>query len=86
MKKFKIIFTTGFLAVLAFTMSVPANAEDELTGDIRLACEALLCLSSSERPNECAPSLSRYFSISAKKWKDTVKKRRNFLNLCPTSN
>ena len=56
---------------------------DELTGDTRLACEAILCLSSSEKPSECQPSLDRYFSINAKKWKDTVTKRRNFLQLCP---
>lgn len=58
---------------------------DLLGGDERLACEAILCLSSGERPTECSASLSRYFSISAKKWKDTIKKREKFLKLCPAS-
>ncbi len=57
---------------------------DELTGDTKLACEAILCLSSSERPGECAPSLSKYFSITAKKTSDTIRKRKNFLKLCPS--
>ncbi|KAB0613152.1 conjugal transfer protein TrbM [Campylobacter hyointestinalis subsp. lawsonii] len=57
---------------------------DELTGDTKLACEAILCLSSSERPGECAPSLAKYFSITAKKAHETIRKRKNFLKLCPT--
>lgn len=55
------------------------------TGDTKFACEAILCLSSSTRPSECAPSLARYFGINKKFWSDTVRARRNFLNLCPTS-
>ena len=40
------------------------EAEDSfLDGDTKLACEALLCLSSGSRPHECGPSLSRYFGI-----------------------
>ncbi|MDF7675996.1 TrbM/KikA/MpfK family conjugal transfer protein [Neisseriaceae bacterium ESL0693] len=63
-----------------------ADTDDLLTGDVKLACEATLCLSSGERPNECTPSIKRYFSISAKKMSDTIKKRKNFLELCPASN
>ena len=73
----KIIFFSLFLNGIFFL-----NA-NELTGDTKLSCEAILCLSSSQRPNECNPSLNRYFSINAKKWKDTVSKRKNFLKLCP---
>lgn len=54
-----------------------------LTGDTKLSCEAILCLSSNTRPKECNPSLNRYFSISHKKWSDTLKARGNFLKLCP---
>lgn len=61
-----------------------ARAQD-LEGDVRLACEALLCLSSGERPDECTPSLQRYFSIKFKMWKDTLKGRINFLKLCPVA-
>lgn len=49
----------------------------------KAACEALLCLSSGTRPDACAASLSRYFSISLRRWNDTVRARENFLNLCP---
>ena len=44
------------------------EAEDSfLDGDTKLACEALLCLSSGSRPHECGPSLSRYFGIHKRK-------------------
>lgn len=56
---------------------------DMLTGDEKLACEAILCLSSSTRPSECNPSLERYFGIRKLKWSDTVRARANFLDLCP---
>jgi hypothetical protein len=61
----------------------PTQAADVLTGDKKLACEAILCLSSGDRPSECSPALSRYFSIKKDFWKDTVKARRKFLNKCP---
>lgn len=74
------------LAGLLLTGALPAQADDDMfTGDVKLACEAILCLSSGQRPEECTPSLNRYFSITAKKWSDTVKGRLNFLNLCPTA-
>jgi hypothetical protein len=63
----------------------PAGAQEVLTGDTRLACEATLCLAASTRPSECSPSLSRYFSIHKRKWSDTVRARANFLSLCPVS-
>lgn len=72
------------LPVLSLSLTSPVPAE-ELTGDTRLACEAILCLSSSVRPSECNPSLNRYYGISHKKWSDTVKSRKSFLNLCPTA-
>lgn len=61
-----------------------AFGADELKGDTKLACEAILCLSSSIRPGECSPSLHRYFSIVAKKAHQTIAKRKKFLQLCPT--
>lgn len=88
MKKF------ALLPILAILVSSPAfsgslkdtikeEAKKELTGDTKLACEALLCLSSSERPSECNPSLHRYFNISHKHLKDTLNARKAFLSLCP---
>lgn len=48
----------------------------EFKGDIKLACEAVLCLSSGTHPSECAPALSRYFGINKKFWSDTVNARK----------
>lgn len=81
MKKFAVTtaLTVGLLGTL------PAQADGLFTGDVRLACEAVLCLSSGTRPSECAPSLRRYFSIDHRKLSDTLRARRNFLNLCPAA-
>lgn len=63
-----------------------ASGQEVLTGDTRLSCEAILCLSTGQRPGECTPSLTRYFGIKKKKWSDTVKARQDFLNMCPAAN
>ncbi|WP_156471662.1 TrbM/KikA/MpfK family conjugal transfer protein, partial [Snodgrassella sp. CFCC 13594] len=73
------------LVILALPAAAFAADDDLLTGDAKLACEATLCLSTGDRPGECAPSIKKYFSISAKKMSDTIKKRKNFLSLCPAS-
>jgi hypothetical protein len=83
MKKMFIPLVTG----AALFASSFANAQDgELTGDTRLACEAILCLSSGTRPGECAPSIRKYFSIHDKKPHKMIQKRKDFLNMCPASN
>ncbi|MDP1620383.1 MAG: TrbM/KikA/MpfK family conjugal transfer protein [bacterium] len=71
------------MTTLALTTAGTTHAADALTGDTKLACEAIICLSTGQQPSECTPSLKRYFSISYKKWKDTLKGRTNFLKLCP---
>lgn len=76
------IFIT-VLSFLLFTFS-PVSA-NTLSGDTRLACEAILCLSSPINPSECTPALARYFGISFKRFSKTLSARRDFLNLCPTS-
>lgn len=68
---------------LALATIGTANAQGVLTGDTRLACEAILCLAAPSKPSECNDSLKKYFSIKHKKAKDTTKARQNFLNLCP---
>ncbi|MBT2180847.1 conjugal transfer protein TrbM [Ralstonia pickettii] len=88
------------LATVLFVLSLNGSAQAQspigggnppsiqqmiLGGDEGLACSALLCLSSGFRPGECVPPLARYFSISLRRWTDTVTARRNFLNLCPAS-
>ena len=74
------------LSALAEQAGSQNSQTDLLTGDARLACEAILCLSSGERPSECTPSLKRFFSIKQKRWGDTLNARKNFLKLCPSSN
>lgn len=66
--------------------ALPSSAQEILTGDTRLACEAALCLATGQRASECAPSIQRYFSIKFKKPGDTIRERINFLNKCPASN
>ena len=74
------------LAASILLTPIVTHASDLLTGDTRLACEAILCLSTGNRPSECSPSIKRYFSIDHKKISDTIKERKNFLNLCPSAN
>lgn len=64
-----------------------AQAQELFTGDTKLACEAILCLSASQGRSEsaCQPSLKRYFSINKRKLRDTIKARGDFLNLCPSA-
>lgn len=80
------------LACVFASLQTTAQANTELsfkpqllTGLPRLACEAILCLSSPARPAECQPSLSHYFSINFKYWSETVAARRNFLRMCPAA-
>lgn len=73
----------SFAAASTLALTAPAHAE--FTGDTKLACEAILCLSTGQRPNECTPSIQRYFSIKHRKPQDTFNARRNFLNMCPAS-
>jgi hypothetical protein len=82
----KRLFAMAALAALLNVTAGMAGAQDTFTGDTRLACEATLCLSSSTRPSECNPSLSRYFGISYRKLSDTIRTRLNFLQLCPAAN
>jgi hypothetical protein len=78
-------FVPASLAAASLLLASPVRAQDLFTGDTRLACEAILCLSSGAKPSECSPSLQRYFGISRRSWRDTVKDRLNFLNLCPAA-
>jgi hypothetical protein len=71
--------------IAAIYAAFPVQAADlgEFTGDTKLSCEAMLCLSSGVRPGECSPALSRYFSITDEKKSKEIRKRLNFLNICP---
>jgi hypothetical protein len=70
--------------VAALGATGPAMAQ-EFTGDVKLACEAILCLSTGQPPNQCTPSLTRFFSISGKTLSDIIQGRIDFLNLCPAA-
>lgn len=72
--------------IVATGITGGANAQEVLAGDTKLACEAILCLSTGSSPSECSPSLARYFSIEKRKLSDTIRARKNFLEMCPASN
>ena len=69
----KKLFAIAALVAALGTAAGSASAQEVLTGDTRLACEAVLCLASGTRPSECAPSLNRYFSISARELQEQIK-------------
>ena len=84
--------TKNLLPALALALCNIAQAQADqspdmelLTGDTRLACEAILCLSTGERPSECQPAIRRYFSIVRRTLGKTLGARRDFLNQCPTA-
>ncbi len=77
--------TTSNITINPSSSATLPNPDDSiLTGDVRYACEATLCLASGKRPHECTPSLKRYFDITRRHWSDTKKARKNFLKLCPS--
>ncbi|EMW3391980.1 conjugal transfer protein [Salmonella enterica] len=77
-------FIAASLLAAGFSASLFAEG---LSKNQELSCSALLCLSSSVGGSlsECNESLTEYYSISAEKMSDTIKKRKNFLKLCPAS-
>ncbi len=79
----KILITSLFIASLLYSEQLPDLNIQTLSGKTKLSCEAILCLSTGNRPSECNPSINYYFNIHKKKWKDTKKARRNFLRICP---
>ena len=81
----KYCITAATVLAASLGVGLAAHAQDELSGDTRLACEAVLCLSTGSPPAECAPALRRYFSISHRKLAETLKRRSRFLNLCPVA-
>jgi hypothetical protein len=74
------------VALGAAASSANAQDVDVLSGDTRLSCEAILCVSTGQRPSECTPSLNRYFGIKKKKLSDTLEARLEFLEKCPIAN
>ena len=85
MKQHLFGMTTVAMALGTAASPAPAQDADLLSGDTRLACEAILCLSTGQRPSECTPSLDRYFGIKKKKLSDTLEARLDFLEQCPVA-
>ncbi|RXK13240.1 hypothetical protein CP965_05420 [Halarcobacter mediterraneus] len=79
----KIIVSSLMSSIFTTTLLSQDFSFAEFTGDKKLACEAVLCLSTSNRPSECEPSIEKYFSILRKKAEDTLEARKDFLALCP---
>jgi hypothetical protein len=77
----------NLLCALLLLVVLPALAaeddEGELTGDKKSACEAILCLSSGQRPDECDPAIKKFYSIKKKTTSKTIKAREDFLSKCP---
>ena len=85
MKKFSVTITI-FLFLIGVLGEVPLSwGDDELSEEQTLACEAILCLSSGDRPSECAPPINYFFGIKRDKPSDTKDARKNFLKKCPDS-
>lgn len=77
----KTLTITALSVLLGVSLSAPAGAE--FSGDTKLSCEAILCLSSPAGGAACAPSLAKYFGFDdPKSW---LQDRLNFLNICPTA-
>lgn len=75
-----------FLVVISMlVVSLLTSAQALFTGDVKLACEAILCLSTSSPPSECTPSLQRYYGIQRKTLSETLKARKKFLRRCPVA-
>ncbi|WKU18725.1 TrbM/KikA/MpfK family conjugal transfer protein [Advenella alkanexedens] len=80
----------GKLALCCVSLSANAQTASVLGGTEGLACEAILCLSSSLQPGECNPSLNHYFDIKKYSrgvldWSATIDARRAFLGMCPSA-
>src|SRR5690606_1542478 len=85
------LWAIGLLCAALLTNPIKVQAQQAdfslFTGTVRLACEALLCLSSSvgSATAACNPALSYYYGINEKYLSDTIAARLNFLQQCPTA-
>ena len=66
MNRTKIMMVASALMVLADTAMTPITQAQVLTGDTRLSCEALVCLSAvGSAPGECSKALAKYEAMKA---------------------
>ena len=77
------MFIASVLMVLAQAVVTPRAQAQVLTGDVRLSCEALLCLSAvGNAPGECSKALAKYEAMKAQLWFNLLAVY-NFLKGCP---
>ena len=83
MRKNKMMWVALALMVSAqTTMTAHAQAQ-VLTGDARLACEAIVCLGAvGSPPGECSKALAKYEAMKAQLWFNPLAVY-NFLKGCP---
>ena len=66
MNRTKSMWCASALMVLAQTTMTPNAQAQVLTGDTRLSCEALVCLSAvGHTPGECSKALAKYEAMKA---------------------
>ncbi len=82
-----LFLTAALIPSLASAFSIDSLNPVKIKNDEeRLACEAIMCLSSpGSFPAQCEPSVRKYYSIKFKYGHDTLTARRNFLKKCPVS-
>ncbi|MDR4467865.1 MAG: TrbM/KikA/MpfK family conjugal transfer protein [Nitrospira sp.] len=79
-----VLVGVGLLVLAHDATAQTAPKPSLLEGDVRLACECLLCLSAgAQAPKECHTALMKYYLIQGTSPFQTLVKRRNFLQLCP---
>ena len=77
------MFVASVLMVLAQAVVTPRAQAQILTGDARLACEAILCLGATgSAPGECSKALAKYEAMKAQLWFNPLAVY-NFLKGCP---
>ena len=83
MKGTKMMWFASALMLLTQGVVTPRAQAQVLTGDARLSCEALLCLSAvGNAPGECSKALAKYEAMKAQLWFNPLAVY-NFLKGCP---
>ena len=83
MRRTKMMWCAVVLMVSAQTAMTSSAQAQVLTGDARLACEALLCLGAvGSPPGECSKALAKYEAAKAQLWFNPLAVY-NFLKGCP---
>ena len=79
----KIVWFASTLMILAHAATAPSVQAQVLTGDTRLSCEALVCLSAvGFTPGECSKALAKYEAMKAATAFHPLALYQ-FLKLCP---